>query len=100
VNIEPRAGRVRACMQSVVAVLGGFVLLAVPPAAFAELRISPGVFGGMSAVTGSGVNPRIGGSVDVIMATGFGVGAEAGWVGDDYGIGLVSVSGSYRLREE
>lgn len=97
--IEQGLRRGGVCIVAAAPVLSVLLLLAAPATGFADIRTSPGVFGGISAVTGSGSNARVGGSVDVITAAGIGVGAEGGWVGDDSGIGLVSFSGSYRFLE-
>lgn len=65
--------------------------------ALAAPRVEPYVFGGASAVSDSGAKVRAGGGVELIGSNGLGAGAEAGWVGSDYGIGLISFSVSYRL---
>ena len=76
----------------------------LPIAAFAQgpgLGVQPYTFIAPGAVSGGGTTLHVGGGLDVIHRSGLGVGTELGWAGPfpdgfDYGIGLLSVTGSYR----
>lgn len=76
----------------------------LPIVAFAQgpvLGVQPHTFIAPGAVSGGGTTLHVGGGFDVIHRSGLGVGTELGWVGPfpdgfDYGIGLLSVTGSYR----
>ena len=87
--------------------IGIAVLLAILPiAALAQgraLGVQPYTFLAPGAVSG-GATLHVGGGVDVVHRTGLGVGTELGWIGPfpsgfDYGIGLLSFSGSYRWTQ-
>lgn len=80
----------------------------LPIAAFAQtssVAVQPYTFLAPGAVSGGGTLLHTGGGVDIVHRSGLGVGTELGYAGPfpdgfDYGIGLLSFTGSYRWLGE
>ena len=83
------------------------LLVLAPVAAFAQtskVAVQPYAFVAPGASDG-GNTLHTGGGVDIVSGMGLGLGTELGYIGPfldgfDYGIGLLSLSGSYRWRRE
>jgi hypothetical protein len=80
------------------------LFVCLPITALAQDRavgVQPYTFVAPGSVSGGGTIAHVGGGVDVVHRSGVGGGTELGYVGPfpdgfDYGIGLLSFSGSYR----
>jgi hypothetical protein len=91
--------------HELVAVLFAAALTPVPASAQTPTRaqLQPYLFVAPGGIPGGTTTVHGGGGFEVVMPIGLGGGVELGYVGPfpdgfDYGIGLVSVNGSYRIR--
>jgi hypothetical protein len=84
-------------MQAPPLALAFMLVLAVPAGVRAAPGVAPYVFGGGAGASNLGGRSHVGGGVDFWLTGRAGVQAEGGWVGTDYGIGLVSFSGLVSL---